>query len=167
MLTELICKLSLLKSCKCDHKTYVVTNCWVCFFTGTKRKRRIVAYSEGRKLMSKVSSGNWSTLNNYSFIDDIGAIYDLTLWNQSEVNKGFLCTLCISQDPATCEIVFPLKIQTCQDLQIQLKYNARGVWGFLLRFLMYCIEMFKNRVMAVLSIALLCRAKLHLSLGRY
>lgn len=56
-------------------------------------------------------------------------MYDLTLWNLSEVNKGFLCTLCISQDPATCESAFPLKKETCQGLQIQLKYNARGVWG--------------------------------------
>jgi len=75
--------------------------------------------------MEKDSNGNRSTWNNYSFIDCIGAIYNLASWNRSGVNKDSLCTLCISRDRASCESVFPLKIQRCQDLQIQLKYNAK------------------------------------------
>lgn len=43
--------------------------------------------------MEKDINGNRNTLNNYSFIDCIGAIYNLVLWNGSGVNKDSLCTL--------------------------------------------------------------------------
>lgn len=78
--------------------------------------------------MEKDINGNRNTWNNYSFVDYIGAIDKLALWNRSGVNKDSLRTLCISQDHATYENVFALKIEKCQHLQIQLKYNAKELW---------------------------------------
>lgn len=116
--------------------------------------------------MEKDINGNRNTLNNYPFIGYIGAIYNLALWNRSGVNKDGLCTLCISQDHATYENVFPLKIQKCQDLQIQLKYNAKELCVCYYTLSVYSLHLdVKNCVMTALSIAVLYRTKLHLFLG--